>query len=302
MDLAPAARELTAVRYVGRIFSATDIAIIRTIIADRERYPNRKRISVAVCEALAWHRPDGRLKDMSCRVALLRMHDDGLIELPPPTQTHSFQAQAVSATVRTDPGSHRGGSRRDLGTLTLWPTDAREDKQLWREYITRYHYLGYSPLPGAQIRYLVRTADGQCLAALGFGAAAWQIAPRDTFIGWTAAQRQTNLRLVLNNARFLILPWVQVHNLASSILAQATRQIGDDFLRRYAYRPVLLETFVETDRFRGTSYQAANWRNVGKTAGRGKMDRYKRRALPVKDIYLYPLTSTFRQALTRFDP
>ena len=108
----------------------------------------------------------------------------------------------------------------------------------------------------------MRTADGQCLAALGFGAAAWKIAPRDMFIGWTAAQRQANLHLVLNNARFLILPWIQVHNLASSILAQAARQIGDDFLRRYAYRPVLLETFVETDRFRGTSYQAANWRTL----------------------------------------
>lgn len=261
------------------------------------RYPTRKVISVAVCEALDWRRPDGRLKDMSCRVALLRMQEDGLIRLPAPSNSRTQGRAVVQLTVAGSPRSVRVGTRRDLGPLTLCPTQGRGEVALWREFVTRYHYLGYTPMAGAQIRYFARTADGEIVALLGFGASAWKLASRDQFIGWSPEQRQARLHLIVNNARFLILPWIQMKNLASTLLGQAARQLPDDWQRLYSYRPVLLETMVEQGRFAGTSYKAANWIRLGETAGRGKMDRYKLRALPVKDVYVYPLTPDFRSTL-----
>ena len=160
----------------------------------------------------------------------------------------------------------------------------------------RYHYLGYTPLPGAQMRYLV-TSQRRVLAVVGFGASAWKAAPRDRFIGWSVAQREARLQLVVNNARFLILPWVQVRNLASTVLARSSRRLPDDWQARYGYRPLLLETFVQSDRFAGTSYRAANWTHVGQTQGRGKLDVHRTHALPRKDIWLYPLRRDFRRRL-----
>ena len=129
------------------------------------------------------------------------------------------------------------------------------------------------------------------------GAAAWKVAPRDLFIGWTPAQRERNLHLVINQARFLILPWVQIKNLASSLLSLLTTQIASDWEELYAYRPVLMETFVEQDRFRGTCYRAANWTHVGQTQGRGKLDTHKLKNKPIKDVFLFPLEKNFRQVL-----
>jgi len=145
--------------------------------------------------------------------------------------------------------------------------------KLWNELIDRYHYLGYKPLPGAQLRYFVKHKE-EILAALGFGAAAWKTAPRDHYIGWSTDCRKDNLHLVVNNARFLILPWVKSKNLASRILSMVSRRLPDDWEARYNYRPVLFETFVERQRFDGASYKASNWVYVGDTQGRGKLDRY----------------------------
>ena len=171
---------------------------------------------------------------------------------------------------------------------------------LWiNEYIHRYHYLGYKTLPGAQLRYFVTAAD-QTLALLGFGAAAWQCAPRDRHIGWHSEQRARNLHLVVNNARFLILPWIQSKNLASKTLALAARSLPDHWQQRYAYRPLLMETFVDTERFAGTCYKAANWRYRGQTQGRGKLGPAGKRSTPIKDLWLYPLNPNF-QRLLRLD-
>jgi hypothetical protein len=151
-------------------------------------------------------------------------------------------------------------------------------------------------LPGAQLRYLIRCDHG-VLGAIGFGAAAWKVAVRDRWTGWQAPCREARLGGVLNNARFLILPWVQVKNLASKVLALAAAPIAEDFAARYDERPVLLETFVQIPRFRGTCYRAANWQYLGETAGRGKCDRTHRAALPRKAVYVYPLAADFRAAL-----
>jgi hypothetical protein len=182
--------------------------------------------------------------------------------------------------------------------LTLCPVVSPAHARLWNEYIHRYHYLGHKTLPGAQLRYTV-TSGGKIIALLGFGASAWQVAPRDHYIGWSHDQRKKNLHLMVNNARFLILPWVRSKNLASMILAMVARQLPTDWERRYHYRPVLLETFVEKHRFKGTCYQAANWVHVGETKGRGKLGPAGIQSVPIKDLWLYPLEKNFRSTLAQ---
>jgi len=243
-----------------------------------------------------WLRPDGQTKDMSCRVAMLRMHRDGLITLPPPHQGNGNGKIRPRPTTASDPDEAVLFPAGALGELTFTIVRKGKNSRLWNELIERYHYLGYKPLPGAQMRYFVY-AQGRLLAALGFGAAAWKVAPRDNYIGWTPEQRRRNLPLVVNNARFLILPWVTSRNLASRILSLIAKRLPGDWKDRYGYSPVLLETYVEIDRFPGTCYKAANWILVGQTQGRGKLDRRHRQSLPRKDIHLYPLRRRFRKNL-----
>ncbi|MCF2941751.1 DUF4338 domain-containing protein [Paenibacillus alkaliterrae] len=185
-----------------------------------------------------------------------------------------------------------------LGPLTLVRIDNKRDSLLWNEFMERYHYLGYTPLPGAQIRYFIQSSHG-LLGAIGFSAAAWKVQPRDTWIGWPAPVRKKQLHLIVGNSRFLIFPWVNVKNLASRILSLCAKQLPGDWQQTYGYTPVLLETFVEKDRFAGTCYKAANWTWVGVTKGRGKLDTNKEYALPVKDVYMYPLHKKFRHLLTQ---
>ena len=282
-------------RYCSRLFTPEDLGRIRQWIVMEPR-PNRAALSRLVCQELGWLRPNGRLKDMACRVAMLRMHRDGLITLPPPEKGNSNGRIRPKFTGASDPSPALTLAAGALGELEFRRVNTQRDSSLWNELIERHHYLGYKPLPGAQIRYLV-LAGPHLLAALGFGAAAWKVAPRDQFIGWTAQERVRNLHRVVNNARFLILPWITSHNLASRILGGVVKRLGQDWQDRYGYRPVLLETFVDRARFRGTCYRAANWIFVGPTQGRGKLDRRRLRPLPVKDIFLYPLDRHFRREL-----
>ena len=286
------------VRYCGRDFPACEIGTIRALIADHPA-ANRARLSRLVCEAVAWRRPDGRLKEMSCRVAMLRMQDHGLIQLPPPQKRNNNGKPYRRRTPQAEPELFSPvASAGALADLRLEPVTDRPQSHLWNEYIDRYHYLGYQPLPGAQLRYFAR-AEGRILALLGFGAAAWKTAPRDTFIGWTRAQRESRLHLLVNNARFLILPWVTSKHLASKLLGMAARLLPLDWQHRYGYRPVLLETFVEKKRFAGICYKAANWLCVGETQGRGKLDQAHTHILPLKTVWVYPLFPNFRQFLAR---
>lgn len=284
-------------RYCGRLFTAEEIDHIRHLIAS-DPARNRAQLSRLVCEEIGWLRPDGRRKEMSCRVAMLRMERDGLITLPRPQKRNGNGRHRPCITSASDPRQPISLPAGALGTLRFCPVETREDSSLWNELIQRYHYLKYKPLPGAQIRYLV-FSDSHLLAALGFSAAAWTVAPRDQFIGWTAEQRKHNLTLIVNNARFLVLPWITSRNLASRMLAAVAKRLPKDWEIRYGYAPVLLETFVEKHRFQGTCYRAAGWIHVGQTQGRGKLDLKNLRALPVKDIFLYPLHKHFRRILCR---
>lgn len=283
-------------RYCGRDFSAHEIEAIGRLI-DENPGLNRAQLSRLVCRELQWQRPDGRLKEMSCRVAMLRMHNDGFFELPPPRNGNNNGKPYRRRTPQAEPELFSvdlpaGG----LVDLHLEVVTTRKESHLWNEFIDRYHYLGYQPLPGAQLRYFAR-AGGQILALFGFGAAAWKTTPRDDFIGWTREQREHRLHLVVNNARFLILPWVRSRNLASRLLGMVTRRLPDDWQQVYAYRPVLAETFVDTSRFRGTCYKAANWSYLGETKGRGKLDVQFKSPLTKKSIWVFPLVKNFRTML-----
>lgn len=283
-------------RYCGREFAPVEIETVRELIVENPE-ANRARLSRLVCERLGWLRPDGRLKEMSCRVAMLRMQDDALIELPAPLKRNGngkpYRRRTPEAEPELFPIIAPAGAFPDL---QMQPVASRSHSHLWNEYIDRYHYLGYQPLPGAQLRYFA-CAGGSVLALLGFGAAAWKTAPRDRFIGWNTEQRERHLHLVVNNARFLILPWIRSRNLASRLLAMATRRLPDDWHERYGYRPVLAETFVETPRFHGTCYKAANWIPLGETQGRGKLDVDHSAPLPKKSVWVLPLTHDFRRTL-----
>lgn len=231
---------------------------------------------------------------MSCRVAFLKMAKAGLVNLPAAKRAYAKPGTSMRRTAccRQQEMIVKPAGRLNLKLELVF----KDQSAIWNEYIDRYHYLGYKALPGAQLRYFVKS-DAGVVGLLGFGAAAWKTATRDDYIGWTAVQRKKNLHLIVNNARFLVLPWVQSKNLCSMILSMASRRIAADWQSRYNYRPYLLESFVEKKRFSGTCYKAANWICVGDTRGRGKLDVKNEYKLPVKSVWLYPLCRHFRQKL-----
>jgi len=278
----------------GKDFSPSEIDWINTQVKTRPEL-NRVQLSRLFCRYVGWLKPDGALKEMSCRVAMLRLERNGMIRLPEP-RTKTGPLKAVRRTLKGEP---RPGISLDVNRagLMLRAVD-KKDAPLWNELVDRYHYLGYSRMGGAQMRFFVH-ADTHLVALLGFSAAAWRVKSRDGHIGWNETLRKKHLHLVVNNSRFLILPWVQTRNLASGILGLAARQLPVFWRKRYSYAPLLLETFIDKERFRGTCYKAANWIRVGETRGRGKWDRLNTCSQPVKTVWLYPLDKHFKERLCR---
>lgn len=280
--------------YAGKTWTESDIVRLRELITASPG-SSRAALSRQVCEAFDWRRPGGQLRDMSCRVAMLKMHREGVIELPAPRNGHQ-RPGATFTSEASDPEPLLEASIKELGSIELVLVTPGKPLALWNEYIGRYHYLGYKVTLGAQLRYFIM-AEGRVLGAMCFGGAAWKIAPRDQFIGWNPKERQSRLHLIVNQTRFLILPWVRVPNLATKSLAMATRRLPADWLARYGYSPVLLETFVDITRYRGICYKAGNWLKVGLTKGRSRMDRHNAKDQPVKSIWLMPLRTNFRAQL-----
>jgi len=288
-------------RICSRPFGEDELKVLRNIVGDgQDEGIGRSEIARRVCIALNWRNVRGDLKEMGARVALLRLHRQGWIALPEPRNRNGNAdggAQRLArAPVPQPPESEVCISLAQLGTVRLRQVENRGDSLLWDGLIDRYHYLGHSPLSGAQIRYLIH-ADRGVIGAIGFGAAAFALQGRDRWIGWDRRQRDRRREWILNNRRFLILPWIRVANLACHVLSMAARQVQADFPTRYGYAPLLLETFVEQDRFTGGCYRAANWIDVGLTAGRGRNDRCNRASLAIKRIWLYPLRRDARKRL-----
>lgn len=265
-------------------------------------FPNisRTELSSTICELFSWKRTNGKLKTVECRQFLERLDEKGVIRLPASRKQFIKKSSTrIYKTKKADIQPTISVTLKELLPLTLIRVKDKKQRQLWYEYIDRYHYLGYRLPFGAQLRYFIKSdATGDILGCFQFSSPAWKMALRDQWIGWSDEQRKVNLQKIINNSRFLIFPWVVVKNLASSVLALAVKTIPKDWQRIYGYRPVLMETLVDGKRFKGTCYKAANWIHMGKTTGRGRMDRANRKqGAAVKEIYVYPLTSQFRQEL-----
>ena len=286
-------------RYYGRDFTVEEMALLRALIAGPPPL-NRHTLSKEFCRRIGWVKPDGGLKDMMARVTMLAMHKDGLITLPAPTQRQSRPKPIVFGPDTEPPLFPTPTTLDEVRPLQMRTVvrGTREGK-LWNEFVARYHYLGYSTLVGAQMRYAVYDRNGWPLAMLGFSTAAWKLAPRDAFIGWTPDMREKNLPLVVDNPRFLILPWIKIPNLGSHILVIVRRRLPGGWAERYNTAPVLIETFVQTPRYTGAVYKASGWIRVGTTQGRGRYDRDKLYDKPRKDIWLRPLRKDWKRALNR---
>lgn len=280
----------------GREFSEEIIERIRTTVRD-DRNLTRSKLSREVGVWLGWCGADGRLKEMSCRVALLRLARRGVIELPEAREV-SFAKRAEREAVLEQSGPIVEKRLCELGRVWLVAVTAKEaelSKQWWA-MMEAHHPLGGGPLCGAQLRYLVASEAG-FLGGLSFSAAAWRLAARDEWIGWDEATRRAGLSQVVANSRFLILPSVRVPNLASHVLGLAVKRVARDWSARYGLKPALLETFVDSGRHRGTSYRAANWKCLGETSGRGRQDRARTAAGAVKEIWVYPLQPRCQEKL-----
>ena len=286
--------------FAGRCFSSEELALIRQAATDYATL-GITEIARTICEWLDWRRPSGRLKNHECRLLLERLRDQGVLILPALLPSGRRGPRPVLITTESDAQPTIQTTVADLQPLRLVPVQST-DSALFRQLIERYHYLGYRIPTGAHLRYFVQAASGQILACLQWSSPAWQMAARDHWIGWSSPQRARNLQYIVNNSRFLILPWVRVKGLASSILARSARQLPDHWRQLYGYQPLLLETLVDTARFNGTCYRAANWIYLGETKGRGRMDRHHRTQIIPKTIFVFPLHRGVQQVLCTSDP
>ncbi len=294
------------ITFNGRTFSVAELQLIQTLTADCAPL-GRTELAATLCELVDWRRPTGRLKQHEGRLLLEHLEAKGLVTLPPVRALGRRGPREAPRSAQGAPAPEVVGSVRDVAPLVLEavPPGRTGPSRLWRELIGRYHYLGDRVPVGATLRYLVRSAQrpDPVLACLGWTSAAWRIAVRDRWIGWSDAQRRQALLYVVNNSRFLILPWVHLQGLASHLLARCARQLPADWEARYGVRPLLLETLVDPARFRGTCYRAANWLPLGQTVGRGRMDRANvLTGHAPKTVYVYPLCPQVQRRLCTAPP
>jgi hypothetical protein len=289
----------------GRFFDQAMLGRIQAAV-DAEPGISRRALSRRVCEWMDWRSPKGKLREMACRAALGDLARKGAIRLPQAAKGHAFERPARGVGSDVAPISLSMPCVRaelaDLGPVEIVPVSSRyaEASRVWNDLMGTYHYLGAGPLCGAQIRYLVRSDRYGWLGALAFSSPTLRLKEREKWIGWSPRARQANLGRVILNSRFVILPTVEVPNLASHVLSRALGQVAQDWETRYGERPVLVETFVDPERFRGSSYQAANWIRIGQSAGGGKRaHRNGKRSEGRKDVYVYPLSREFREVLCR---
>jgi len=286
--------------FCGHSLTETELALIRQLTREFANLALTE-LAATVCELLQWRRPNGGLKSRECYLFLRELHRRGWLPwLPTPQPRHRRLAPVVAPVPPAGQSTAcLCGPLEQYRPVRLELIEDPAGRQLFRQYLAQHHYLGYRAPYGAQLRYWARGAPPELppLAALLFTSAAWRMAPRDRYIGWSEAARQRNLARVVNHSRFLILPWARIPHLASHVLAQAALQLPHDWQARYGVEPVLLETLVDASRYRGICYRAANWIEVGATQGRGRMDRWRSAPAVPKQIFLYPLHRRWRQQL-----
>ena len=289
MDMSP-----IAIR--KRSINESDIAFIQATVSEHW-HKGRTQISEILCKKWNWIQPNGRLKDMACREVLLTLKRKGFITLPPrKTNSNNDKRNRSIPVVETDKTPLQGKPSQ-FPPIKIQLIRNTSLEPLYNSLIQQHHYLGYRQIVGNHLKYMA-FIDKQPVACLGWGSAAWSVKSRESFIQWNKPTKENNLHLVVNNTRFLILPWVNVKFLASKVLALNARRISEDWFKIYNHHVYLLETFVEQDRFQGTCYKAANWVRVGQTKGTAKRGHAHLFHGKIKDVYLYPLRKDFRKKLT----
>lgn len=275
----------------GRRIEPAEFVQVRELVRHHPEW-SRYRLSRELCALWDWRTGTGRLKDMAARTLLGKFAERGWIQLPERRVCSPNRHRLARPPECVWDPTPVACSLAALGGVQITEVSSRaKDRARLRSGLSAFHYLGYRTPVGENLQYLVCDGSGRWLAVLVFGAAAWKCAARDQWIGWDRDQRERNLGRIANNSRFLIFPWVQVPHLASHVLGRVARRLSADWQRKYGHPVVLLESFVERDRFAGTCYRAANWRRVGVTSGRSRQDRDRQLQVPVKDVYLYPLVN-----------
>jgi hypothetical protein len=288
----------------GRCIGPEEVQQVRRLLAEHPDW-SRRRLSRELASRWEWRNGVGQLKDMAARTLLLKLEQRGWIELParrqvPVNRMRHKRLPDLGLAAPQGPIGDPLGRLLPLNISECSGADKSPDQgALFDALLHAHHYLSHRSSVGENLQYLVRDPQGRPLACVLFGAAAWQCASRDDYIGWDSASRAQHLHLLANNTRFLILPWVGVKSLASHILGRIARRLSNDWQSKYGHPIYLLETFVEQHRFRGTAYRAANWVRVGQTQGRTRQDRPDGtwHQAAIKDVYLYPLHRRFRQYL-----
>ena len=288
-------------RFCGANVSATQLEMIRETVDDCGGL-SRTELANTVCELLDWRRPNGSTKGHECRLFLEELESKGILRLP---VSRANGRKSAAKTVALDEGGDvlsatLSGKLCELGPVRLELVQTRQQQHQWRDWVDRYHYLGCKVPFGAHLRYFVLTTrpQPQRVGCLQVSSPAWRMAPRDQWIGWDDAQRLRGLQRIVQNSRFLILPWVKIPYLASSALSVLARGVAQDWEAVYAVMPTLMETLVDPSRFRGTCYRAANWIHLGQTSGRGRMDSgHEHHGAAPKDILVYPLCRKAREKL-----
>lgn len=282
--------------FCGRTFRNDELELMRQIVQDFSGL-GVTEMARTVCELLEWTRPSGGLKNHECRQLLERLQAEGFLQLPEVRNLGGRGPRRVDVSEACLQPASVACAVSECEPLELTLVEGATESRRWREQMERYHYLGCRIPFGANLRYWVRHGERE-LAGLLWTSPAWKMQARDAWIGWDDEQRRRNLQSIVNNGRFLILPWVHIKGLASKILALSARQMPRDWEVRYGRRPLLLETLVDAARFRGTCYRAANWIHLGQTSGRGRMDRaHTAHGQAIKDIFVYPLVHDARQQL-----
>lgn len=284
--------------YRGRSIPSEQIAFIRKLIAEHPEL-SRWKLSRQLCEAWQWKQANGALRDMVCRGLLLLLHRAGEIELPPVKRVVRNRLAERARPDRVEMEEcPLSGSLGDLQPLEFVQVRRSAEEALFNSLLEQYHYLGYERPVGEHLKYLVKTS-GQVIACLAWSSAPRHLKLRDRYLGWSAEARERNVHLLAYNTRFLILPWVEVEHLASHILGRMAKIVPADWQRIYTHPVYWLETFIDTSRFRGTCYRAANWQVIGTTAGRGHRAPTLEQTRPVKQMLGLPLHRRFREMLSR---
>lgn len=281
----------------GREIRSAEVDFLRRLIAENPGL-SRYRLSVQVCAAWNWVQPNGHPRDMVCRSLMLRLHRAGLIQLPEPKRKLVNNA-ILHRRVRAVPAVDQtpiNGTLAALGALEIRQVRRTEGEALFGQLLKLHHYLGYSRPVGEHLKYLV-FASGRPVACLGWSSAPLKLNLRDEFVGAPKEAFRHNLNQIAYNSRYLILPWVKVPQLASHLLARIARRISADWQDLYHHPVQLLESFVDTERFRGTCYRAANWRLLGRSVGRGTKSKHEDPETSIKELWVYPLRKDFRQRL-----